>query len=361
MQAIPGSSGPLSALSFVFPEDFSLKTFGKYIHDSETALQFAIGLRIIPDPNIAVACPVCQRPMVFKRIRMDMDCISFRARCPTRSHKKANLPLKVAVEHSGLSTRTVVNWYSMCREVCEIVMSNEDHQIGGPDMTVEVDETFLTKRKYNKGRITRGHDLVLFGMYCRETKEGLYFHVPNKRKQVLWAFMERYIAPGTKIMSDGAPMYVGCEALDFASHDVVIHKHEFVRSDNPNIHTNNIEVQNRWLKVAIKSRRNNRQLHSYIAKRLYWRCYPGRDGNGLVFKMADVPDFALVQMDEEELETSSDDESVWENWDVPSDGDSTDQDGLFSRFFGLKPKKPPEQGSGVGVRARAFNKQNRTL
>lgn len=42
---------------------------------------------------------------------------------------------------------------------------------------LQVDETFLRRRKYNRGRLTSGHTITIFGVYCRETKEGMYWHV----------------------------------------------------------------------------------------------------------------------------------------------------------------------------------------
>lgn len=39
----------------------------------------------------------------------------------------------------------------MCREICEVVMSHEvkNNPSGGEDKEVEVDECYLTRRKYN--------------------------------------------------------------------------------------------------------------------------------------------------------------------------------------------------------------------
>ncbi|KAJ4426222.1 hypothetical protein ANN_27033 [Periplaneta americana] len=70
-----------------------------------------------------------------------------------------------AIEESSFrggwpSTETIADWYSYCREVCADYLgelcTGKDFQIGGPQMTVEIDETLVGKRKYNKGRIRNG-------------------------------------------------------------------------------------------------------------------------------------------------------------------------------------------------------------
>ena len=65
----------------------------------------------------------------------------------------ARQPVSVAAAAVKCNIGTAVDQYSMAREVCEVVMSNEliNQQFGGPDKEVEVDECFLTRQKYHKG------------------------------------------------------------------------------------------------------------------------------------------------------------------------------------------------------------------
>ncbi|KAK3911890.1 Wilms tumor protein 1-interacting protein-like protein [Frankliniella fusca] len=49
-----------------------------------------------------------------------------------------------------ISKKTVVDWFSFCREVCvKIVIKQHEAQ---PEKTVEIDESLFNKRKYNKGK-----------------------------------------------------------------------------------------------------------------------------------------------------------------------------------------------------------------
>lgn len=50
-----------------------------------------------------------------------------------------------------LSNKTACDFFSLFREVAEIISSHSSSQFGGPDKTIELDETFLSKRKYNRG------------------------------------------------------------------------------------------------------------------------------------------------------------------------------------------------------------------
>ncbi|XP_023229263.1 uncharacterized protein LOC111629589 [Centruroides sculpturatus] len=102
-------------------------------------------------------------------------------------------------------------------------LQNQDIQLGGEGMHVAINETFTRRRKYNRGRVRAGTQITIFGAYCRETRELMYWHVDNKSRRVLWSHMLRYIAPNSIIVSDSAAQYRGCMALGFSRHKIVNH------------------------------------------------------------------------------------------------------------------------------------------
>jgi hypothetical protein len=55
----------------------------------------------------------------------------------------------------GVSHATCVQWLQYFRDVCAEYFVNNPQQIGGPGITVEIDETCVSKRKYNRGRLIR--------------------------------------------------------------------------------------------------------------------------------------------------------------------------------------------------------------
>lgn len=175
-----------------------------------------------------------------------------------------------AAAHAGVSEQCAINWYSMCREVAHVYMSQywSKNPIGGPGLHVEVDETYRSCSKYNQGRLLKGQLVTIFGLYCRETKQGIFLQVKNKSRAVLWSQMQRYIASGSIICSDGAPMYRNCEIMGFQDHLVVVHKYEFVNRHNSEAHTNGVEIRNRWVKERILDHRSKSSTMSYICE--YW-------------------------------------------------------------------------------------------
>lgn len=49
---------------------------------------------------------------------------------------------------------TSVNWRSFCSEVCQFWLENVQ-KLAGPGVEVEIDETVIARRKYNRGRLMK--------------------------------------------------------------------------------------------------------------------------------------------------------------------------------------------------------------
>ena len=56
--------------------------------------------------------------------------------------------------NSSISSATVAEWYKFFREICALKISDDlrKTKIGAPSLVVQIDETFLRKRKYNAGK-----------------------------------------------------------------------------------------------------------------------------------------------------------------------------------------------------------------
>ena len=89
------------------------------------------------------------------------------------------LPVSEAIRTAECGRKTGVDYFSMCREICEVVMSSEvkSNPLGGVGKTVGVDECYLTRRKYNVGRMTKTGTVTILGLYERETGLGFHFQV----------------------------------------------------------------------------------------------------------------------------------------------------------------------------------------
>jgi len=92
--------------------------------------------------------------------------------------------------------------------------------------------------------------------------------VRDKSSAVLLSEITRFVAPGTRIVTDALRSYAPLADLGY-QHDVVVHAETFVSPEDSTIHTQNIEARNRWQKNEICSYGNNRRLHSYCASYSY--------------------------------------------------------------------------------------------
>lgn len=54
-------------------------------------------------------------------------------------------------EESKLSSSTIADWFSYFRCVCSDHYLRNSTPIGGPGTIIEIDETCLSRRKYNRG------------------------------------------------------------------------------------------------------------------------------------------------------------------------------------------------------------------
>lgn len=173
-----------------------------------------------------------------------------------------------------ISKETVCDFYGYCREVAEVFASHFSELLGGPGKTIELDETFLTKWKFKRGGRSRPMTIVIFGIYCREDKNGLFFRVNSKKKRDLWPLVKKHCHPETSVVcTDSALQYSNVEVLfDDAIHKTTNHKiGEFVSQSDKSNTINSLENQNKLLKKAIISRHTDRAIDQYMALHFYRR------------------------------------------------------------------------------------------
>ena len=85
-----------------------------------------------------------------------------------RTYLEKNFSLSHGSSQLTIADNTAVNWVSFCGEVCEYWLQTQD-AIGWPGMEVEIDETAISRRKYNRGRVLR--TVWLFGGIKRVEKK----------------------------------------------------------------------------------------------------------------------------------------------------------------------------------------------
>ena len=167
---------------------------------------------------------------------------------------------------------SIKQWYCFYREVLSQSLLLHPITLGGPGITVELDETcFGHKRKYNRGYIRGSGQKWIFGMIDLSMQKCHLQIVENRERNTLFPIILRHVALGTQIHSDEASVYFTLRQQGYI-HKTVKHKDNYV---NPidGTHTNNIE--NFWYHLKTKFREmhgcNNLplRLDEYIYR---WNC-----------------------------------------------------------------------------------------
>ena len=194
--------------------------------------------------------------MQLKRFVMMAYCFTQQNKTVAQTINECNLPDENYSDNS-LSPDTVNRWFNYFRKLCLNDWLENVEKLGGENQIVEIDESMFGKMKFGRGDPSKRRRAWVFGMVCRETgkcvlwicprdKEGRY----KRTKPALWPIIQAFIEIDTMIFSDGFRGYRKLPSLGY-KHEWVNHSVEYVRSDNPNIHTNQIEglwgTVKRWL------------------------------------------------------------------------------------------------------------------
>ena len=178
--------------------------------------------------------------------------------------------VKDAVRETQLTKKSIIDWFRFCRDIVLYHFDNSENTIGGDGVIVEIDESLVSKRKYNRGRYV-GQQWV-FGAIARDTPtfECFVELVNDRSQETLLEVIKRRIKPGSIIMSDCWKSYDCLEANGYKHHKVN-HSENFLNPEDEDIHTQNIENRWNWMKKFVKKKVENIQKHleEYILEYLY--------------------------------------------------------------------------------------------
>lgn len=168
--------------------------------------------------------------------------------------------LKIRSEH------TVTDWLNFCRKICTEIVQLQTEQIGGPNAVVEIDESKFGKRKYNRGRRVEGKWVM--GGVERDSNRCFLQVVEDRSAETLVPLIERFIAPGSTIISDCWRAYERLGERGY-NHLTVNHSVTF-KDPETGAHTNTIEGL--WSQVKRMFHHTNRApglFTSYLAEFMY--------------------------------------------------------------------------------------------
>ena len=152
-----------------------------------------------------------------------------------------------------IASEAAVQWHQYFRDVCAEYFVNHPQVIGGLGADVEIDETCLSKRKYQRGRLIRPNQWM-FGGIERGTKRAFMVLVDQRNAATLLPIIQQYIAPGSTVYSDLWRAYGGIPALPQGyQHLTVNHSMNFV-DPFTGAHTQNIE--NTWMRFKRKVKKS---------------------------------------------------------------------------------------------------------
>ena len=205
-------------------------------------------------PNLVWYCPICNSKhsiyegTIFTRTKTDFP------QSLALIYSWANdFPAKYARVQCNVNKNTVTNFYYALSDAASSSVGTMP-MIGGPGLTIEVDETLLSHRKYNKGRLLINEQIWVFGGICRETNDIFCIPVQDRTSNTLKQAIYQFIRPGSKIFSDSYKSYHFLDEDTNYIHRTVNHQENFI---NPvdGTHTQNIERLWRDLKA--------KKIHSY--------------------------------------------------------------------------------------------------
>lgn len=143
-----------------------------------------------------------------------------------------------------MSTATICKYFHLFREALELFalqISRTEGKIGGPNTVVEIDETKIGKRKYNRGRLQEG--TWILGMLERQSGNIRLIKCPlNKRDQkTLFELIIENVEPNTTIMTD---KWKGYSSLSGSFHHLTVnHTYNFI---DPLSHASTQQIEATW-------------------------------------------------------------------------------------------------------------------
>jgi transposase-like protein len=159
----------------------------------------------------------------------------------------------------GHSDKTVTQLVADANDMVSNMLNVENTKIGGQGIIVEIDETKLAKRKYNRGHRVEGV-WVVGGV--ERTPARRLFAVPVETRDAtsLRNVIEEHVLPGSIIHTDCWKGYNFLDESSAYTHRTVNHSRGF-KDPVSGIHTNSIEGTWASIKAMIPKRcRSNRAL-----------------------------------------------------------------------------------------------------
>ena len=186
----------------------------------------------------------------------------------------SKVTVTTAIELTGHSPCTIVKFWSHFRQLVSSTLLPEDVVIGGEGIIVEVDETKLGKRKYNRGHHVEGVWVVV-GIERTSARKVFVVPVESRDGVTLRAIIEQHVAPGSIIYTDLWRGYSWLNNTQNYTHDTVNHSVGF-KDNETGVYTNYVEGTNSGIKRRIPVRSRVKQgIEEHLAEFIWRRKHEG--------------------------------------------------------------------------------------
>ena len=168
------------------------------------------------------------------------------------------------------SGHTKVDWFIFFRDFCFHQLENTPglFAFGGPNSVVQVDESVVTKRKFQRGRVVPEQWVV--GIYDTLLRRGVVEFVEYLNGDTLIPLIRKHVAPGTHVFTDGWAAYNGSSRAGYI-HSTVNHLQNFV---DPETGTCVNAVEAYWSRMKTWMRRHgimaSQLIRSHVTE-FMWR------------------------------------------------------------------------------------------
>ena len=161
-----------------------------------------------------------------------------------------------ATQHSP---NTVTSFLKYFNQLVGESLQEETTQIGGLDeagnaIEVELDESKIAKRKYHRGHRIEGA-WILGGVERTFARRLFVVRVPDRSTRTISQVIDRFVKPGSRILTDQRKGYAYLRNESMYSHETVNHS-LFFKDPVTNTHTNTIEGT--WAAIKAKIPKRNR-------------------------------------------------------------------------------------------------------
>lgn len=202
----------------------------------------------------------------YSESKMPVEKILLLTYCFTRNFSNKAALHETSIFGSASSSETICDWYNYSFEVCCEIVARNSRPIGGPGLTVEIDEGKFGKRKYNRGRFVDGQWVL--GGICRETKECFMVSVPRRDRATLIPIILLNVIQGSTIITDCWKSYDCLNEYDF-QHLTVNHSLNFI---DPVSGANTQTIESTWWQIKRTlpdTHTNHGRIHLYLAHYLF--------------------------------------------------------------------------------------------